>query len=62
MDPLGPFRRGEHLLTVADCYSRYPEVEIISSTATPVVLPKLDVIFARHGIADKVTSDNGLPF
>ena len=62
MDFLGPFHSGEYLLAVIDCYSRYPEVEIVSSTAAPAVLPKLDVIFARHGIPDKVTSDNGPPF
>ena len=62
IDFLGPFLSGECLLAVIDCYSRYPEVEIVSSTAAPVVLPKLDVIFARHGIPDKVTSDNGPPF
>ena len=59
MDFLGPLHSGEYLLAVIDCYSRYPEVEIISSTAATVVLPKLDIIFARHGIPDRVTSDNG---
>ena len=62
MDFLGPLHSGEYLLAVIDCYSRYPEVEIVSSTAATVVLPKLDIIFARHGIPDKVTSDNGPPF
>ena len=37
MDFLGPFHSGEYLLAVIDCYSRYPEVEIVSSTSAPAV-------------------------
>ena len=45
-----------------DRYSRYPEVEIIRSTKKSSVMPKLDKIFATHGMPDTITSDNGSPF
>ena len=47
---------------VIDVYSRYPEIEILKSTAAPKAIPKLDVIFARHGIPEQITTDNGPPF
>ena len=53
---------GEYLLVVTDRYSRFPEVEIVSSTKASVVIPKLDRIFAVHGIPAIVRSDNGSPF
>ena len=62
VDFCGPFPSGHYLLVVIDCYSRFPEVEILKSTAAPKVIPKLDTIFARHGIPTTVTSDNGPPF
>ena len=39
-----------------------PEVEIVRSTAATTIIPKLDRIFAAHGIPDIVKSDNGPPF
>ena len=41
IDMRGPFPTGEYLLVVMDDYSRFPEVEIINSTSTRAVLPKL---------------------
>ena len=61
-DFCGPFPSGEYLLVVIDEYSRYPEVEIVRSTAAATVIPKFDRIFATHGIPDEVKSDNGPPF
>ena len=58
----GPLPTGEYLLAVIDLYSRFPEVEIVSSTKASVVIPKLDRIFAVHGIPAIVRSDNGPPF
>ena len=49
-------------MVVIDEYSRYPEVEIVSSTAAHSVTPKLDKIFATHDIPEEVKSDNGPPF
>ena len=62
IDFCGPFPSGHYVLVVIDVYSRYPEIEIIKSTAAQKVIPKLDIIFARHGVPEKVTTDNGPPF
>ena len=62
IDFKGPFPSGDYLLVVVDEYSRFPEVEIVSSTAARAVIPKLDAIFARQGIPKIVKSDNGPPF
>ena len=47
---------------VIDVYSRYPEIEILKSTAAPKAIHMLDVIFARHGIPEKITTDSRPPF
>ncbi|KAK7111230.1 hypothetical protein V1264_010901 [Littorina saxatilis] len=62
IDFAGPFPSGEYLLVVTDDYSRFPEVEILTSTSAKAVIPKLDAIFSRFGIPDVVKSDNGPPF
>ncbi|XP_033103314.1 uncharacterized protein K02A2.6-like [Anneissia japonica] len=43
-------------------FSRFPEVEIVSSTSAKSTIPKLDAVVARQGIPDIVKSDNGPPF
>ena len=53
---------GEHLLVVIDDYSRFPEIEIVSSTSARSVIPKLDRIFATFGIPKVVRTDKGTPF
>ena len=50
VDFYGPLPTGEYLLVVVDRYSRFPEVEIVHSTRASTVIPKLDKIFAVHGI------------
>ena len=62
IDFYGPLPSGEYLLVVIDRYSRFPEVEIVRSTKASTVIPKLDKIFAMHGLPSSVTSDNGPPF
>ena len=62
IDFCGPFLSGHFVLVVIDVYSHYTEIEILKSTAAPKVIPKLDITFARHGIPEKVTTDNGPPF
>merc|ERR1712002_75100 len=62
-DFLGPLPTGEYLLVVIDEYSRYPEVEVVTSTSSKATLPALDAIFARQGIPVlTLKSDNGPPF
>jgi len=59
-DFFGPLPSNDYLLVVIDRYSRYPEVEVIHSTKASAVIPKLDKIFAAHGILQVLKSDNGL--
>ncbi|XP_022809368.1 uncharacterized protein K02A2.6-like [Stylophora pistillata] len=49
-------------MVVTDEFSRFPEVDILTSTLPKVVIPKLDAIFTRQGIPDVLKSDNGPPF
>ncbi len=58
----GPLPQDQYLLVVIDIYSRYLEVEHVTTTSARTIVPKLDVIFARHSIPAKVKSDNGPPF
>ena len=62
MDFCGPFPSGEYLFVVIDAYSRFPEVDIVRSTSISAIIPKLDRMFATHGIPTIVCSDNGPPF
>ena len=50
------------LLVVIDRYSRLPEVEVVRSTKASRVIPKLDRMFAVHGIPNVIKTDNGPPF
>ena len=52
----------EYLLVITDDYSRYPIVEIITSTAAKVVIPVIDKVFAEFGVPHTLKSDNGSPF
>ena len=57
-----PFPAGDYIMLVIDEYSRFPEVETLTSTSARAVIPKLDAIFARQGIPEVLKSDNGPPF
>ena len=58
----GPVGNQFYLLLVIDEYSRFPVVEIETTTAADKVLPLFDNIIATHAIPEKVKSDNGPPF
>ncbi|CAB4036465.1 Transposon Tf2-9 poly [Paramuricea clavata] len=62
IDFCGPFLGGSYLLVIIDAYSRFPEVEIVSSTSAKSTILKLERIFATHGIPKVLKSDNGPPF
>ena len=62
IDFVGPFPTGDYIMVVIDEYSRFPEVETLTSTSARAVIPKLDAIFARQGIPEVLKSDNGPPF
>ena len=63
MDFYGPIpNTGQYLLVLIDIYSKFPEIEIVNSTEAKACIPKMDKIFATHGIPAKLKSDNGPPF
>ena len=62
VDFIGPFPTGESLIVVIDDFSRFPEVELVHSTSSNTVIPKLDPIFARQGILQEIRTDNGPSF
>ena len=62
VDLLGPLPTGESILVVADYYSRYYERDVLRSTVTSKVISSLEEMFARHGLPESLTSDNGPQF
>ena len=50
---------GRDYLVTCDFYSRYIEIDYLSSTTSAAVITKLKAHFSRHGIPEKVCSDNG---
>ena len=55
IDFYGPIpHSGQCLLVVIDTYSKFSEVEIVKSTSAKAHIPKLDRIFATHGIPQKI--------
>ena len=58
----GPFPSWYYSFVAIDEYSRFPEVEITTSTSANSTIPKLDKIFSTHGIPEVVKSDNVIPF
>ena len=64
--PPHPFHRasadGRHMLVVMDDFSRYPEVEIVSSTGAAETISKFEKIMATHGLIRELRTDNGPPF
>ena len=51
--------KNDHYLLLVDYFSRYPEVVKLVSTTSACVIAALKSIFARHGIPEKLISDNG---
>uniref|UniRef100_A0A1I8GN44 CCHC-type domain-containing protein n=1 Tax=Macrostomum lignano TaxID=282301 RepID=A0A1I8GN44_9PLAT len=61
MDFYGPVQ-DKMLLVTTDLYSKFPEINIVSSTSAEAVLPHLKTLFSRYGIPQEIISDNGPPF
>ena len=62
IDFIGPLPTGQHLLSVVDQKTRYPEVDIVSTTSASTVIPRLERIFPAYGLPAIVLTDNGPPF
>ena len=58
----GHLPSGEILLVIVDRYSRYPLIEIMTTTKATNVIKRLKKLFCMSGYPDKVWSDNGPPF
>ena len=53
---------GKTYLIVVDYFSRYPEIAFLKSTTSSDLITHMKSCFARHGIPEKVISDNGPQF
>ena len=53
--------KGHDYLVVVDCYSKYPEITLLENKTAAWVITRLKSMFARHGIAEELLSDN-FPF
>ena len=54
--------KGFYFHVVVDLYSRFPEVAMVENTSFESLKPKLDEVFSRFGIPEKVTHDGGPPY
>ena len=58
----GPIGGQYYFHILIDQFSKYPEVDVLTSTSFKKLRPKLDRIFSAQGIPEKVTADNGPPY
>ncbi|XP_033760674.1 uncharacterized protein K02A2.6-like [Pecten maximus] len=61
VDFAGPFMNFMFLIVI-DAHSKWPEVFIMRSTTTTLIIELLRNLFARHGIPEQLVSDNGPQF
>lgn len=54
--------QGKHYLVLVDYYSRFPELSPLTTLSATAVISACREMFARHGIPEKVISDNGPQF
>lgn len=53
------YHSGSAFLLCVDYFSKYIELKLLRDTTSCGVIREMKSIFARHGIADIVVSDNG---
>ena len=58
----GPIAGKYYFHVLIDNYSRWPEVEVVSSTDFTALRPSLDRSFSLLGIPSSITHDNGPPY
>lgn len=61
IDFAGPYK-GKNFLVVVDSYSKWPEIITMKSTTTEYTIEKLNEIFSRFGMPEKIVTDNGTQF
>ena len=54
MDFCAPLPSGQYLSVITDAYPRLPTVEIVHSTSTKEIIPRIDRIFSTHGTLDTI--------
>jgi hypothetical protein len=54
--------KGKTYIIIVDYFSGYPEIALLNSTTSTSVITHMKSCFARHGIPDRVISDNGPQF
>lgn len=62
IDFAGPFPDGKYILAMIDEHSRYPLVDVVSSTSAASTLKVLRRWFTEFGVPAVLKSDNGPPF
>lgn len=62
MDYAGPFPNGKYLFIMIDEFSKYPFVEVVSSTKFCFIESVLVKTFSMFGSPKKARTDNGPPF
>lgn len=55
------FKNNDYLIVV-DYFFNFPEIALLKSTTCSSIIAHIKSIFARRGIPEKVTSDNGPQF
>ena len=58
----GPIGNKYYLHIIIDQFSKYPEVDVVTSTSFSELEPCLDRIMATHGIPEETSTDNGSPY
>lgn len=58
----GTLPDGKHSMVIIDDYSKYPEIEILSSLSAAEVIQKVEKVMATHGLLKEIRTDNGPPF
>ena len=61
VDFAGPFS-GRMFLLVVDAHSKWPEIQIMSTTTASKTISVLREVFARYGLPQQLVSDNGPRF
>ena len=54
--------KGADYLVIVDYFSRYPEVQKLTTTTSQSIINSLKTAFARHGIPETLRTDNGPQF